>query len=227
MAKRIDDELSRIRWDVADVEGILQGWRILEERTGRSLQAWFDLMDAKAPKDPAGRIKYLMIHHRFTYYDAYVLVARQIGAFKASWSPGIRRRLHRGEVDEMFAGCRAALRPVMAKLVKTIRAAGDDVEVSPYRDHFSVTRVGLMAKVYVRSKHVNIAASASILRDERYGKPSQLARSQKLSRVDDVGKDVLAWLKKLRDYDAEVSGKKLKPGEEPPFFDVDEAFDLH
>ncbi|MFN7976051.1 MAG: hypothetical protein U0166_27575 [Acidobacteriota bacterium] len=222
MAKSIDDELSRVTWDVTDVDANLEFLNGLKEKTGHSMKQWFKLIDTETLRDPLDRIKYLMTHadHKFNYRDAYVVVARHLNAFPASFIGSERRKMHRAEVDEMFAGEKAPLRPVMAKLVKTIRSIGQ-LQVTPLRDMFAVSRKYTVARIIPRKKFIHVRAHRSI--DEVADR-----RILQLHDVEEVDAKVQAWFKKLREHDEKVEAdeKAKSPYDEFGFYDVDKALGL-
>lgn len=125
---------------VAYVQAVLANF---QAKTGRPLEAWVDLVKAKAPADPKARQGWLKDQGLGTNQAHFVL--QRAGAAPGhafdDTPEGYLAAAPR-YVDGQYSGKKAALRPLFERLASLARSLGSDVKVCPcetivpfYRNH--------------------------------------------------------------------------------------------
>src|SRR5688500_8397091 len=100
----------------------------LEAKTGRNLAAWTALAKAHGETKHAALVAWLKGEHGLThgYANAIALKAREADAASI------------GEADlvaQMFAGSKAAIRPVYDKVMAIVGDLGPDIELAPKKGY--------------------------------------------------------------------------------------------
>ena len=107
----------------------------LEEKTGRSLEAWLKLAKASGKARHGELVAWLKKEHGVTHGYANLIAHRTFQSDAASVTAS-------GEdlVGAQYAGAKAGLRPIYDRLVKKLARFGSDVELSPKKAYVSVRR---------------------------------------------------------------------------------------
>lgn len=123
---------------------LVQNWIAkLSEKTGRSLEDWIRLTKKSGPSGEKERAAWLKKKHKLGTNEAAWIAARAGGkAIERFDDPETYLKSAQGFVEAMYAGPKAALRPLYARLLQLGRGLGKDVRVSPcktfvplYRKH--------------------------------------------------------------------------------------------
>src|SRR5688500_15489728 len=97
----------------------------LMERTGKTLEEWVEIVQRDGPPTETERHAWLKDAHGFTTNYAWWVVERSFGrGAPEDYDPA-------GMVDAMFAGPKAALRPIYDALLKLGLSIGPDVKACP------------------------------------------------------------------------------------------------
>jgi len=118
---------------MADVDKATQSMiNNMPEKTGKSLQQWFALIQSKSLKDHGPIMKFLKDGHGVThgYANTISILYRQ----QASGGPSSGDDL----VEAQYSGGKAAMRPLYEVIVKTVKGFGRDL--APSLVNGSVTR---------------------------------------------------------------------------------------
>lgn len=107
----------------------------LEETTGKSIDQWTKLANGSGKAKHGELVSWLKAEHGLTHGYAN-LVAHT--AFKSDASS--QTAAGADLVAEMFAGDKAALRPIFDALMKAIRGFGKDIEETPKKGYLSLRR---------------------------------------------------------------------------------------
>jgi uncharacterized protein DUF5655/uncharacterized protein DUF4287 len=112
------------------------------EKTGRSLAEWVELIRKEGPKGEKERRDWLKKKFKLGSTTAWMLVEQAEGKANQDTDPDVYLRKAPGYVEEMYAGPKAALRPLHDALIELGRSLGPDVKVCPcetivplYRHH--------------------------------------------------------------------------------------------
>jgi hypothetical protein len=134
-------------------EGLRAQVRNIEARYGRPISAWVDLISATGKTRHSEIVAMLTEDHGMAHAAAHrvALVARaQLTARDAASSQGAIDPL-----GELYAGKRAALRPIHERLMAVIQALGP-VEVAPKKGYLSLRRKKQFAMIQPAAQWVNV-----------------------------------------------------------------------
>lgn len=109
--------------------------RNLPERTGKSVEQWAQLVKSKGPKTTKERIAWLRREHELGGPTAMVIVARAEGS-----DPLAEYEDQDSLVKAMFAGPKAALRPIYDAALKAGLSLGKDVTASARKTYVTLAR---------------------------------------------------------------------------------------
>jgi hypothetical protein len=111
-------------------------------KTGRSLAEWVELIRKTGPAGDKERIVWLKKEHKLGGTTAHMLVSQASGKVDEDTDPETYLRLAPQYVEAMYAGPKAALRPIHDALIELGRSLAADVKVCPcqtivplYRHH--------------------------------------------------------------------------------------------
>ena len=120
MAKRPEDSLAEM---IAS----------LKQKTGRSLEEWLELIRPTGLAKHGQIVKFLKEEHGVSHGYANQIALRSTSASAPQSEGG-------NPLDEIYAGPKAALRPIHDALMAKINAFGPDVDVAPKKGYLSVRR---------------------------------------------------------------------------------------
>lgn len=166
----------------------------LEAKTGRNLAAWTTLAKAHGETKHALLVAWLKSEHGLThgYANAIALKARESDAASI------------GEEDlvaQMFAGPKAAIRPVYDKVMAIAGALGPDVELAAKKGYTSLRRKKQFGLVQPSTKDrldlgLNLKGDAPSGRLEASGSFNAMVTHRvRLATPDEVDAEVAGWLK--------------------------------
>lgn len=172
----------------------------LEEKTGKSLAAWVDLVKKLGPLKHGAIIGQLKEKHGLTHGYAN-LVAHSASGVLSEEAP-------QGEdlVSAQYAGEKAALRPIYDRLIEEIRRFGGDVEIAPKRAYVSVRRSKQFAILQPSTKTrldvgINLKGAPPSGRLEASGSfNAMVSHRVRVESAAAVDAELVGWLR--RAYDA-------------------------
>ena len=106
----------------------------LKEKTGKSMEQWTALARKSGKAKHGELVAWLKSEHGITHGYANLIAH---GTLKSD--SGAKIAAGDDLVAEMFAGDKAALRPIFDALMKAILAFGDDIEQSPKKGYLSLS----------------------------------------------------------------------------------------
>ena len=110
-------------------------WRNIEAQTGRTRDQWISLAAAAGKQKHGELVAWLKSQHGLGHGNANLIAMNARDA--ASGTPP---RENDELIDALFAGKKAALRPIFDALMSEVRRLGTDVEVSPKKTYVSLRR---------------------------------------------------------------------------------------
>ena len=123
---------------VAYAQAIL---RNLEQKTGRSLEAWLDLLKKEGPKEAKARRDWLKSQHQLGNTTAWMIAERSVGDGLDGTDEAAYLAAAPAYVENMFQG-KEALRPAYNQLITLARQHFPEVKICPcativplYRKH--------------------------------------------------------------------------------------------
>lgn len=170
--------------------------RNLEEKTGRSIEAWVALTKAMGDRKHGEIVKALKDEHGLTHGYAN-LVAHMAKGVLAEGAP-------QGDdlVAAQYAGGKEGLRPIYDAITKAVAAFGGDVELAPKKAYVSLRRSKQFGLVQPTTKTrvdlgLNLKGVAPKGRLEASGSFNAMCTHRvRLASAEDVDAEVVAWIKK-------------------------------
>lgn len=157
------------------------------EKTGQSLEHWFDVLQSAGLEKHGQMVKHLKADHGVTHGFANLIVSDY-----RALSDGGPADL----VDAMYKG-REALRPIHDRVMDRIAGLGTDVELAPKKAYVSLRRNKQFAMVGPATK-TQVEVSFNLKGKEttdRLKKASGMATHKvRLASVDDVDDELVSWL---------------------------------
>lgn len=163
----------------------------LPTKTGRTLDEWFAVLDAAGLEKHGQQMALLKGEHGMSHGFAN-LVALRHRARDAGPVTGDDL------VDAQYAGAKAALRPILDRLVNAARSFGDDVDVAPKKTGVSLRRRKQFALVEAASAKrvqlgLNLAKAPATDRLRAAG--GMCTHRVDIASVDEVDDELLGWLR--------------------------------
>ena len=168
----------------------------LKEKTGKSMEEWLKIIKSSGLSKHKEFMVLLKEGHGLTHSYANLIALGSLGSDShTSENP-------EALVEAQYKGPKAALKPIYDKLLTGIKKFGKDVEVSPKKAYVSFRRGKQFAiiqpstatrlDVGINLKHVEpthrLEASGSF--------NTMLTHRVRVTSIDEVDKELLAWLKK-------------------------------
>jgi hypothetical protein len=172
----------------------------LPEKTGKSLEAWLQILRASKLAKHKEFVTLLKMEHGLThgFANMIALQALQSDSHTASDTDAL--------VDGQYAGAKAGLRPIYDAVLTAVKKFGKDVEVSPKKAYVSLRRNKQFAIVQPSTSTrvdvgINLKGTDPAGRLEASGSfNAMVSHRVRVSKPADVDKELVGWLK--RAYDA-------------------------
>lgn len=168
--------------------------RNLEEKTGKNLDQWMQLVTKSGLAKHGEIVKMLKEDHGLGHgYANLVAISAKEG------KPG--EVAADDLVGAQYAGEKAGLKPIYDAIIGAVGRFGSDVEVSPKKTYVSLRRSKQFALVQPTTKTrvdvgINLKGVAAAGRLEASGSfNSMVSHRVKIESVKDVDKELVAWLK--------------------------------
>lgn len=172
----------------------------LQETTGKPIDAWLALVGASGKLKHGEIVSWLKSEHGITHgyanLIAHVALKSDAGSAKAE---GVDL------VAEMFAGDKAALRPIFDALMAQIRSFGADIEALPKKGYMSLRRAKQFATLHpstrtrfdVGLKLKDVPAGGRLEAAGSWN--AMVSHRVKLAGIAEVDQELLGWLRKAYD----------------------------
>ena len=172
----------------------------LKKRTGKSVEEWADEARRFAPASRRGRVGWLIKEHGLPRTAASMIAARVEGEADYSDPAAL--------LAGLFAGGKAALRPIYDDIVKAATALGSDVQVLPCRTQVTLRRRRQFAWIKAGAARLDLGLALPGLTPA--GRLLPVAGTDAQDRVrlriavaarNEVDAEVKRWLKTAYDLD--------------------------
>lgn len=177
----------------------------LKTKTGRSIDEWMAFVKKAGPKGEVERRAWLKDTHGLGTNYAWWIAERAEGKGGDEDNPDVYLKRAPQYVEAMFAGKRAALRPIYDKLLKTGLAAGPDVKACPCKTIVPLYREHVFAEIKPTTNSridlgLALGADATKLpaRIEavKNAKGNRITHRVAIGSIDQVDEFVERWLRK-------------------------------
>ena len=108
--------------------------RNIPQKTGKSVDEWIALVKKYGPESTPERIRWLKEKHKLGAGYAMAI------ASSAGKPPDFAAKSAEQLLDEQYAGDKAALRPIYAKVAREVLRLGKDIELDPRQTYVSIIR---------------------------------------------------------------------------------------
>lgn len=163
----------------------------LEQKTGRSMSSWIEIVLASGKAKHGEMISYLKEQHGLTH--GYANLVAHAAREKSAGGPVPEDDLVRAQ----YAG-KEALRPIYESLIKAVSKFGNDVELAPKKAGVSLRRSKQFALIEPTTKTridigINLKGMAPTVRLHAVG--GMCTHKVGVSSLDQVDNELIGWLR--------------------------------
>jgi hypothetical protein len=174
----------------------------LEEKTGKSLDEWIKLSNKSGPKDEKERVAWLKSKHGLGTNYAGWISERSFGRGLESSDSNAYLAAAAQFVEDMYAGPKAALRPIYDALLELAFRLGKDIRVSPAKTIVPIYRKHVIAQIKPSTRtRVDFGLALGDTKPTTrlkstggFDKGDRITHSIGLSSIADVDTEVGKWL---------------------------------
>src|SRR5262245_1326360 len=190
---------------------MVQDWIVaLPQKTGRTLEEWVQLVKTEGPPTEMERRDWLKKEYGMGTNAAWWIAERAEGKGQEDGDPAAYLKAAAGYVEAMFAGPKAALRPIYDKLLELGRKLGKDVKVCPcqtivplYRKHvFAQIKPTTRTRIDLGFALQDTKPTGRLLDTGGRAKGDRITHRIPLTKVEEIDDEVKHWLKAAYDLDA-------------------------
>jgi hypothetical protein len=189
---------------------ITQKWITeLKQKTGRSLEEWLKHIKKDGPKDEQDRRAWLKEEYGLGSNTASWLAERSIGKDAESGDPELYLESAERDVEKMFSGGKAHLRPLYDKLLKLGLKTGKEAKACPcstivplYRKHvFAQIKPTTQTRIDMGFALGDLKPSGRLIDTEGFAKKDRITHRIPITSLADIDDEVKHWLKVAYDRD--------------------------
>ena len=190
---------------------MMQKWITeLKQKTGRSLEEWLAYIKKSGPKDEEERRAWLKDKHGLGTNTAWWLVERVEGKGEESGDPELYLAKAERDVDKMFSGGKAQLRPLYDALLKVGLKTGKEAKACPcstivplYRNHvFAQIKPTTQTRIDMGFALGDMKPTGRLIDTGGFAKKDRITHRIPITSMDDIDDEVKHWLKVAYDRDA-------------------------
>lgn len=186
------------------------------KNTGKSLDEWADLIKKKGPAATKDRREWLKKEHKIGGTTASMLVDYAEGNVGEDIDEEVYLRNAPKYVDVMYAGPKAALRPIHDRLIELGRSLGTDVKVCPcetivplYRNHvFAQVKPATQKRIDFgfALKNAKQKLPARLIDTGGLAKGDRITHRIPITSLDEIDDEVERWLRIAYELDEQDRG---------------------
>jgi hypothetical protein len=182
----------------------------LKEKTGRDLDEWVAFIKKEGPPTEKERRAWLKAEHGLGTNYSWWLAERAEGKGEEDGDPEKYLKAAAGYVEAMYAGPKAALRPIHDHILELAFELGDDVKVCPcqtivplYRNHvFAQIKPTTRTRLDLGFALKDQKATGRLIDTGGFAKKDRITHRIPLASVADIDDEVKRWLNAAYDLDA-------------------------
>jgi hypothetical protein len=209
MPKKSTESLYSVHPSVAHAQAIIAN---LPKTTGRPIEEWIALLKKSGPAGEKERREWLKKNYKLGGTTAWMIVDRAEGKGAEDTDPEAYLKAAAQYVEAIYAGPKAALRPIHDALIAEGLALGSDVKICPcqtivpfYRQHVFAqikpstrTRIdfGLALKGAKKKPPKRLIDTGGLAKGDR------ITHRIEITAIADIDAEVKEWLKIAYDLDA-------------------------
>jgi hypothetical protein len=181
----------------------------MEEKTGRSLEDWLELVANDGPPTEKERRAWLKTRHGLGMNYAGCIAEISMGKSE-KFTPAAYLRAAEQYVGQMFAGPKAGLRPIYDALLAAGLKLGKEVRVCPcqtfvplYRNHvFAQIKPATRTRIDFGLALKDTKTPKRLIDTGGFAKKDRITRRIEISSLHDIDDEVRRWMKAAYDMDA-------------------------
>jgi hypothetical protein len=182
----------------------------LKQKTGRSLEEWVAYIEKSGPKGEKERRAWLKEKHGLGTNVAMGLAERAEGKGKEMGDPDLYLASAERDVENMFSGGKAKLRPLYDALLKLGLKTGKEAKACPcttivpfYRNHvFAQIKPTTQTRIDVGFALGDLKPTGRLIDTGGFAKKDRITHRIPITSKDDIDDEVKHWLKVAYDRDA-------------------------
>ena len=182
----------------------------LKEKTGRSLDEWLKHIKKEGPKDEKERRAWLKETHGLGTNTAWWLAERSVGKGEEAGDPDLYLESAERDVEKMFSGGKAHLRPLYDALLKLGLKTGKEAKACPgstivplYRNHvFAQIKPTTQTRIDMGFALGDLKPTGRLIDTGGFAKKDRITHRIPITSLDDIDDEVKHWLKVAYHRDA-------------------------
>ena len=181
----------------------------LKQKTGRSLEEWLEHIKKDGPADENSRRDWLKSEYGLGTNTAWWLAERSVGKGEESGDPDLYLQQAERDVEKMFSGGKAALRPIYDALLKLGLKTGKEAKACPcqtivplYRNHvFAQIKPATQTRIDLGFALGDMKPKGRLIDTGGFAKKDRITHRIPITSLDDIDDEVKHWLKVAYDRD--------------------------
>lgn len=182
----------------------------LKEKTGKSLEEWMKHIKKAGPKSEEERRQWLKDEYKLGTNTAWWLAERAEGKGHESSDPDLYLEAAERDVEKMYSGGKAHLRPIYDALLKLGLRVGKEAKACPcqtivplYRNHvFAQIKPTTQTRIDMGFALGDTPAGGRLIDTGGFAKKDRITHRIAITSIDDIDDEVKHWLKVAYDRDA-------------------------
>jgi hypothetical protein len=181
----------------------------LKQKTGRSLEEWLKHIKKDGPKDEKERRAWLKETYGLGTNTAWWLAERSAGKGAESGDPDLYLEAAERDVEKMFSGGKAHLRPIYDALLKLGLKTGKEAKACPcqtivplYRNHvFAQIKPTTQTRIDMGFALGDMKPTGRLIDTGGFAKKDRITHRIPITSLKDIDDEVKHWLKVAYDRD--------------------------
>jgi hypothetical protein len=182
----------------------------LKQKTGRTLEEWLAHIKKAGPKDEKARREWLNNEYGLGTNTASWLAQRAEGKGEELGDPDLYLQGAERDVEKMFSGGKAGLRPLYDALLKLGLKTGKEAKACPcqtivplYRNHvFAQIKPTTQTRIDLGFALGDMKPKGRLIDTGGFAKKDRITHRIPITSTDDIDDEVKHWLKVAYDRDA-------------------------
>jgi len=181
----------------------------LKTKTGRTLEEWMKHIKKNGPKTEQERREWLKTEHGLGTNTAWWLTERAEGKGAETADPELYLKTAEQDVEKMFAGKKATLKPIYDALPKLGLKVGKEAKACPcqtivplYRNHvFAQIKPTTQTRIDLGFALGDMKPTCRLLDTGGFAKKDRITHRIPISSLSEIDDEVMHWLKVAYDRD--------------------------
>ena len=182
----------------------------LKQKTGRTLEEWLKHIKKEGPADEKERRAWLKEKYGLGTNTAWWLAERSVGKGAEMGDPDAYLKAAESDVEKMFSGGKAHLRPVYEALLKLGLKTGKEAKACPcstivplYRNHvFAQIKPTTQTRIDMGFALGDMKPTGRLIDTGGFAKKDRITHRIPITSLDDIDDEVKHWLRVAYDRDA-------------------------